>query len=125
MATSAEWTVHDWDELQEERAAIMEHDGGLSRSEAVKAADDYVAERRRAYTRRPEAFDVVWFWKKKLPERRGQRCRVLARSTTMNSIAVEFEDGFRVITGKWAVRDPLTIGTKRKAKKEKENNGKT
>ncbi len=45
----------------------------------------------------------VWFWRSRLPERKGQHCRVLARGT-MNSALVEFEDGYRVITSRWAVR---------------------
>lgn len=48
-------------------------------------------------------FDHVWFWKTKLFSRRGQPCRVLARGA-MNSILVEFKDGYRVITGRYAVR---------------------
>jgi len=44
-----------------------------------------------------------WFWKKKLGERNRQPCRVLARGK-MNSILVEFEDGYRVITSRYAVR---------------------
>ena len=48
-------------------------------------------------------YDHVWFWRKKLPDRKGQRCRVLVRGR-MNSIAVEFEDGFRVVTSRYAVR---------------------
>ena len=48
-------------------------------------------------------YPMVWYWKTKLPERKGQRCRVLVRGR-MNNILVEFEDGFRVITGKYAVR---------------------
>ena len=44
-----------------------------------------------------------WFWKKKLGDRNGQKCRVLARGK-MNSILVEFEDGYRVITSRYAVR---------------------
>lgn len=49
-------------------------------------------------------FDHIWFWKSKLPERKGQRCRVLVRGK-MNSVLVEFQDGYRVITSKWAVRE--------------------
>jgi len=45
----------------------------------------------------------VWHWKKWLPERKGQACRILARGR-MNSCLVEFEDGFKVITSRWAVR---------------------
>jgi hypothetical protein len=52
----------------------------------------------------PVKYDHVWYWKSRLPERKGQRCRVLARARTMNSILVEFEDGFTVITSRYAVR---------------------
>ena len=48
-------------------------------------------------------FDHVWFWRNRLPERKGQACRVLVRGGK-NSIAVEFPDGFRVITSRFAVR---------------------
>lgn len=51
----------------------------------------------------PAKFDQVWFWKKKLPERKGQRCRVLAVGKK-NSCLVEFEDGFQVLTSRYAVR---------------------
>ena len=49
------------------------------------------------------AFDHAWFWLARLPERKGQRCAVLARGK-MNSILVQFQDGFRVITSRNAVR---------------------
>ena len=48
-------------------------------------------------------YPYVWFWRKRLPERKGQRCRVLVRGKK-NSIAVEFEDGYRVVTSRFAVR---------------------
>jgi hypothetical protein len=48
-------------------------------------------------------YDCVWYWRAKLPERKGQRCRVLAYGA-MNSILVQFEDGYRVVTGRHAVR---------------------
>jgi hypothetical protein len=48
-------------------------------------------------------YDHTWFWLNRLPERKGQRCRVLARGT-LNSILVEFEDGVKVVTSRWAVR---------------------
>ena len=48
-------------------------------------------------------FDHVWFWRSRLPERKGERCRVLARGR-MNSILVEFTDGYRTITSRYAVR---------------------
>jgi hypothetical protein len=35
-------------------------------------------------------------------ERQGQRCRVWARGT-MDSIGVEFDDGFRTVTARWAI----------------------
>ena len=49
-------------------------------------------------------FDHVWYWRTRLPERKDQRCRVLVRARRMNSIAVEFEDGLRVCTSRYAVR---------------------
>jgi len=45
----------------------------------------------------------TWFWKSRLPERKGQPCNVLARGK-MNSILVEFEDGYKVVTSRFAVR---------------------
>lgn len=48
-------------------------------------------------------FDRVWFWKQKLPERKGQRCRIVAAGKK-NSALVEFEDGFKVLTSRYAVR---------------------
>jgi len=48
-------------------------------------------------------YDKVWYSRARLPERKGQRCKVLVRGK-MNSALVEFEDGFRVITSRYAVR---------------------
>ena len=48
-----------------------------------------------------------WFWRKRLPDRKGQPCRVLVRGR-MNSILVEFTDGFRVVTSRYAVRKVLS-----------------
>jgi hypothetical protein len=45
----------------------------------------------------------VWYWRCRLAERKGQPCRVLARGK-LNSILVEFNDGFRVLTSRYAVR---------------------
>lgn len=45
----------------------------------------------------------IWFWRCRLPERKGQPCRVLVRGK-MNSILVEFADGYRVVTSRYAVR---------------------
>jgi len=48
-------------------------------------------------------YDQVWYWKSRLPERNGKPCRILARGKK-NSILVEFEDGFKTITSRYAVR---------------------
>lgn len=48
-------------------------------------------------------FDHIWFWRSRLPERKGQPCRILAREK-MNSIKVQFVDGYTVITSRYAVR---------------------
>ena len=51
----------------------------------------------------------VWAWglcNGKYPElgkRKGQLCRVLARGK-MNNILVEFEDGYRTVSCRWAVQ---------------------
>lgn len=50
------------------------------------------------------AHTYVWHFRSRLPERRGQRCRVLLRVRRTNSVLVEFEDGFRVNTSRWAIR---------------------
>jgi hypothetical protein len=48
-------------------------------------------------------YDHVWRWRSRLGERKGQACRVVARGA-MNSILVEFTDGYRAITSRYAVR---------------------
>ncbi len=51
-------------------------------------------------------FDYTWFWKPNAMrpiDRKGQLCRVLARGA-MNSVLVEFTDGFKVITSRFAIR---------------------
>lgn len=48
-------------------------------------------------------FPYVWRVRTRLPERFGQRCRVLTRGA-MNSCVVEFEDGTFVVTSRWYVR---------------------
>ena len=45
----------------------------------------------------------IWFWKSVLGDRKGQPCRVICAGK-MNSVLVEFEDGFRVVTSRYAVR---------------------
>lgn len=44
-----------------------------------------------------------WWWKSRLPERRGQECFVTARGK-MNTIRVEFADGLFVFTSRYAIR---------------------
>ena len=44
-----------------------------------------------------------WHWRKWLPERHGQLCRVLATGR-MNSALMQFEDGTKVVTSRYAVR---------------------
>ena len=48
-------------------------------------------------------FDHILYWKKWLPLRKGTRCKVLARGRK-NNILVQFEDGYKVITHRYAVR---------------------
>lgn len=48
-------------------------------------------------------YDRVWRVRKWLPERYGERCRIVARGR-MNSCLVEFEDGHRVVTVRWFLR---------------------
>lgn len=53
-------------------------------------------------------FDMIWFWKYQGPpwrivDRKGQACRVVVRGTK-NSVLVEFPDGYRVVTSRYAVR---------------------
>lgn len=48
-------------------------------------------------------FDRYWRIRVRLPERHGQRLRVLARGA-MNSALVEFEDGVRHIVSRNAYR---------------------
>ena len=56
---------------------------------------------------RPGAVPYRWHWRKRLPERHGQPCRVLARGA-LNSVLVEFEDGYRVFTSRFAVRKSVS-----------------
>jgi hypothetical protein len=57
-------------------------------------------------------FDHIWYWRSRLPDRKGQACRVTARGK-LNSIRVQFEDGFVVITSRFAIRriQPLEVRT--------------
>jgi hypothetical protein len=55
---------------------------------------------------KPVEYPFLWYWRKRLGERKGQRCRIAARGTSMNSVLVEFTDGFKVVTAGFAVRRP-------------------
>jgi len=46
----------------------------------------------------------VWRIRKWHPERFGQLCRVLARGS-MNSVLIQFEDGYKLRTQKWFIRE--------------------
>jgi hypothetical protein len=49
-------------------------------------------------------YDHYWYWRSRLPERKGSACRVVVRSRRLGSVLVEFEDGFRIVTSRYAVR---------------------
>lgn len=51
----------------------------------------------------PRSGDYYWRIRKRLPERFGQKCVVLARGKK-NSILIEFEDGCKVVTSRNFVR---------------------
>lgn len=44
-----------------------------------------------------------WYWKKYLTERHGQLCRVVVTGR-MNSALIEFSDGYKVVSSRYAVR---------------------
>lgn len=51
-------------------------------------------------------YPLVWYWRPswwRPVNRKGQRCRIVARGK-LNSVLVEFEDGWRVVTSRYAVR---------------------
>jgi hypothetical protein len=50
------------------------------------------------------AYPYVWRVRTRLPERKGQRCRVLVRSRRMNSALIEFTDGYKVVTSRNYIR---------------------
>ena len=50
-----------------------------------------------------ERLTHVWRWRRHLADRHGQACRVVSTGK-LNSALVEFGDGYRVITSRWAVR---------------------
>lgn len=48
-------------------------------------------------------YPYTWYWRSHHGDRKGQRCRVWARGA-MNSVGVEFPDGFRTVTSRYAIR---------------------
>lgn len=48
-------------------------------------------------------YPYVWWWRVRLPDRKGHPCRVLVRGRR-NSALVEFRDGYLVVTSRFAVR---------------------
>lgn len=62
----------------------------------------YGRERRR--TPRGATFTLVWRVRTRLPERFGMHCRILVRASQMNSVLVEFQDGYKVVTSRHFVR---------------------
>ena len=55
---------------------------------------------------------MTHFWRvrTRLPERLGQRCKVLARGG-LNSVLVEFGDGYRVVTSRLYLRRLVMRGS--------------
>jgi hypothetical protein len=49
-------------------------------------------------------FDYVWFWRSRLPRRKGQARRVRVRTRAGNSCLIEFEDGFMAVVSRNALR---------------------
>ena len=50
-----------------------------------------------------EAMTHTWYWRKRLPERKGEPCRLLATGR-MNSVLIGFADGTLVVASRWAIR---------------------
>ena len=48
-------------------------------------------------------YPYIWRVKTRLPERKGQRCAVLARGK-MNSALIVFEDGYKVVSSRNYIR---------------------
>jgi hypothetical protein len=71
--------------------------------EAFMTVWDLLQAYHRVISRYKDRYPYIWYWRRRLPERKGQRCKITARGA-MNSIRVEFPDGFAVITSRFAVR---------------------
>lgn len=55
-------------------------------------------------------YPYVWRVRTRLPERFGQRCAMVVKARRMNSVLLEFEDGYRVITSLNYIRRAPMIG---------------
>lgn len=55
------------------------------------------------------AFTHIWYWHSRMGERirKGLKCRVIVRGRR-NSVLVEMEDGEKVVTSRYAVREEKT-----------------
>jgi len=56
-------------------------------------------------------YDHVWYWRTRLNARKGQLCAVVVHGK-MNSILVEFVDGFKAVTSRYAVRRIISTSHK-------------
>jgi hypothetical protein len=54
----------------------------------------------------PGLFRYVWWFRRTLPERKGQECRVIRRGNGRGprNVLVEFRDGFKVVGTRFCVR---------------------
>jgi len=88
---------------------VLKHLGRFDSKAEAQAAAGVVTKSNQVPTRAmEEKYPYVWYWREQarpaLGDRKGQRCRVLARGK-MNSAMVEFEpDGFKTITSRNALR---------------------
>lgn len=96
------------------RVALSEEETARVEGERRRWAARSKLQRRR----RELAKEFPYFWRVRthLPERFGKRCAVLCRGS-MNSCAVEFEDGYRVVTSRWYVRKAPVGATEAKEPK--------
>ena len=48
----------------------------------------------------------VWYWRTVLPERKGEPCKVVCRGRGPGprNVLVEFADGYRTVTARFAIR---------------------
>lgn len=51
----------------------------------------------------PKPYPYRWAWKKRLPERTGQPCKLLVVGK-LNNVLLEFQDGYKVVTDRRGIR---------------------